>query len=56
MSSAGWISIFNVFQHGLQDGYLSLNPHVKGRVGKFKPPSGLNRFKPWFKTGWHKLI
>ena len=33
MSSAEWISIFKVFQHGLQDGYLSLNSHVKGRLG-----------------------
>ena len=31
MSSAGWIA-FSKFQHGLQDGYLSLNPHVKGRL------------------------
>ena len=23
-------SISSIFQHGLQDGYLSLNPHVKG--------------------------
>ena len=30
MSSAGRISISSCFQHGLQDGYLSLKPHVKG--------------------------
>ena len=30
MSSAGWNSISSCFQHGLQDGYLSLKPHVKG--------------------------
>ena len=29
-SSAGRISISSCFQHGLQDGYLSLKPHVKG--------------------------
>ena len=30
MSSAGRNSISSCFQHGLQDGYLSLKPHVKG--------------------------
>ena len=30
MNSAGWSNISSIFQHGLQDGYLSLNPHVKG--------------------------
>ena len=30
MSSAGRNSISRCFQHGLQDGYLSLKPHVKG--------------------------
>ena len=30
MNSAGRSSISSIFQHGLQDGYLSLNPHVKG--------------------------
>ena len=30
MSSAGRISISSCFQHGLQDGYLSYQPHVKG--------------------------
>ena len=30
MSSAGRNSISSCFQHGLQDGYLSLIPHVKG--------------------------
>ena len=30
MSSTGRISISSCFQHGLQDGYLSLKPHVKG--------------------------
>ena len=36
---------FKVFQHGLQDGYLGLNPHVKGglfpltrRVGYVRRP------------------
>ena len=31
MSSAGRISILSCFQHGLQDGYLSLKPHVNPR-------------------------
>ena len=30
MNSAGRSNISSIFQHGLQDGYLSLNPHVKG--------------------------
>ena len=30
MSSAWRNSISSCFQHGLQDGYLSLKPHVKG--------------------------
>ena len=30
MSSAGRNSISSCFQHGLQDGYLSLKPDVKG--------------------------
>ena len=30
MSSAGRNSISGCFQYGLQDGYLSLKPHVKG--------------------------
>ena len=30
LSSAGRISISSCFQHNLQDGYLSLKPHVKG--------------------------
>ena len=30
MNSAVWSNISSIFQHGLQDGYLSLNPHVKG--------------------------
>ena len=30
MNSAGRGNISSIFQHGLQDGYLSLNPHVKG--------------------------
>ena len=30
MNSARWSNISSIFQHGLQDGYLSLNPHVKG--------------------------
>ena len=30
MSSAGRNRISSCFQHGLQDGYLSLKPHVKG--------------------------
>ena len=36
MSSAGRISISSGFQHGLQDGYLSFNPHVKGGLLSFK--------------------
>ena len=30
MKSAGRSNISSIFQHGLQDGYVSLNPHVKG--------------------------
>ena len=30
MNSAGRISISSCFQHGLQDGYIRLKPHVKG--------------------------
>ena len=30
MNSAGRSNISSIFQHGLQDGYLSLNPNVKG--------------------------
>ena len=30
MNSTGRSNISSIFQHGLQDGYLSLNPHVKG--------------------------
>ena len=30
VNSAGQSNISSIFQHGLQDGYLSLNPHVKG--------------------------
>ena len=30
VNSAGRSNISSIFQHGLQDGYLSLNPHVKG--------------------------
>ena len=30
MNSAGQSNISSIFQHGLQDGYLSLNSHVKG--------------------------
>ena len=30
VNSAGRSNIWSIFQHGLQDGYLSLNPHVKG--------------------------
>ena len=30
MNSAGRSSISSIFQHGLQDGYLSFNFHVKG--------------------------
>ena len=30
MNSAGRSNISSIFQHGLQDGYLSLNPHAKG--------------------------
>ena len=30
MNSAGRSNISSIFQHGLQDGYLSLNAHVKG--------------------------
>ena len=30
MNSAGHSNNSSIFQHGLQDGYLSLNPHVKG--------------------------
>ena len=30
MNSAGRSNISSIFQHGLQDGYFSLNPHVKG--------------------------
>ena len=29
MNSAGRSNISSIFEHGLQDGYLSLNPHVK---------------------------
>ena len=36
MSSAGRISISSYFQHGLQDGYLSLKPHVKGGLFPLK--------------------
>ena len=32
MNSAGWSSISSIFEHGLQDGYLSLNPHVNPRL------------------------
>ena len=34
VNSAGRSNILSIFQHGLQDGYLSLNPHVK-KVGYF---------------------
>ena len=30
VNSVGRSNISSIFQHGLQDGYLSLNPHVKG--------------------------
>ena len=30
MNSAGRSNISSIFQHGVQDDYLSLNPHVKG--------------------------
>ena len=39
MSSAGRISISTCFQHGLQDGYLSLKPHVKGGLFPLKHPA-----------------
>ena len=40
MSSAGRISISSCFQHGLQNGYLSLNPHVKGGLFPLSRTSG----------------
>ena len=42
MGSAERISISSFFQHGLQDGYLSLNPHVKGGLFPLKGLSHLN--------------
>ena len=39
MNSAGWSNISSIFQHGLQDGYLSLNPHVKGGLFPLKVAS-----------------
>ena len=37
VNSAGRSNISSIFQHGLQDGYLSLNPHVKGGLfGKYQ--------------------
>ena len=30
VNSAGRTNVSSIFQHGLQDGYLSLYPHVKG--------------------------
>ena len=38
MSSAGRISISSCFQHGLQDGYLGLKPHVKGGLFPLTAP------------------
>ena len=43
MNSAGRSNVSSIFQHGLQDGYLSLNPHVKG--GLF-PLTGANTPPP----------
>ena len=37
MGSAGRNSISSCFQHGLQDGYLSLKPHVKGGLFPLNP-------------------
>ena len=39
MNPAGWSNISSIFQHDPQDGYLSLNPHVKG--GLFPEPRSL---------------
>ena len=36
MNSAGRSNISSIFQHGLQDSYLSLNPHVKGGLFPLK--------------------
>ena len=37
MNSAGRSNISSIFQQGLQDGYLSLNPHVKGGLFPLMP-------------------
>ena len=47
MNSAGRISISSIFQHGLQDGYLSLNIHVKGGLFPLMAPSATFRFNCW---------
>ena len=36
MNSAGRSNILSIFQHGLQDGYVSLNSHVKGGLFPLK--------------------
>ena len=44
MNSAGWSNISSIFQHGLQDGYLSLNPHVIGGLFPLKEITQLRLF------------
>ena len=43
MSSAGRVSISSCFQHGLQHGYLSLKPHVKGGLFPLTGKEGIDR-------------
>ena len=44
MSSAGRNSISSCFQHGLQDGYLSLKHHIKGGLFPLNNVFGENSF------------
>ena len=38
VSSGGRICLSSCFQHGLQDGYLSLKPHIKGGLFSLREP------------------
>ena len=46
---------FQVFQHGLQDGYLSLNPHVKGGLFPLYDCSRLDGTAS-FEDNHHRLV
>ena len=55
MNSAGRSNISSIFQHGLQDGYLSLNPHVKGGLFPLKSCSTHGRKPTQLSSSEHEV-